>query len=90
MENLGLNPKFWEKKSVFLTGHTGFKGGWMAHWLSQLGSNVYGYGLAQRNGHIFLKGEKDEKQTLLDVGVDDLGAQRPGLWIGGLRTRLHS
>ena len=36
---------FWKKKKVFLTGHTGFKGSWMAIWLSQLGAEVKGYAL---------------------------------------------
>lgn len=32
-------------KRVFLTGHTGFKGSWMALWLHRLGAEVYGYSL---------------------------------------------
>ncbi|MEO6981557.1 MAG: CDP-glucose 4,6-dehydratase, partial [Edaphobacter sp.] len=36
---------FWQNKKVFLTGHTGFKGGWLALWLSKLGANVRGYAL---------------------------------------------
>jgi CDP-glucose 4,6-dehydratase len=32
-------------KKVFLTGHTGFKGAWMAAWLQQLGAIVRGYAL---------------------------------------------
>jgi CDP-glucose 4,6-dehydratase len=38
-----LNP--WQGRRVFLTGHTGFKGGWLALWLSKLGANVRGYAL---------------------------------------------
>lgn len=41
-----MHSSFWKSKSVFLTGHTGFKGGWMAFWLSQLGAKVHGYSLA--------------------------------------------
>ncbi|GAB3938625.1 CDP-glucose 4,6-dehydratase [Mucilaginibacter myungsuensis] len=33
-------------KKVLLTGHTGFKGSWMAIWLKQLGADVYGFALA--------------------------------------------
>lgn len=40
------SPDFWRGKKVFLTGHTGFKGGWLALWLSQLGAVVRGYALA--------------------------------------------
>ena len=37
---------FWRGKRVFLTGHTGFKGGWLAIWLESLGASVFGYALA--------------------------------------------
>ncbi len=40
-----MNPSFWKGKTVFLTGHTGFKGGWIAHWLYELGAAVHGYSL---------------------------------------------
>jgi CDP-glucose 4,6-dehydratase len=33
-------------KKVLLTGHTGFKGGWLAVWLEALGAEVSGYALA--------------------------------------------
>lgn len=36
----------WQGVSVFVTGHTGFKGGWLSLWLSDLGANVHGYSLA--------------------------------------------
>jgi CDP-glucose 4,6-dehydratase len=36
---------FWREQRVFLTGHTGFKGGWLALWLQQLGAQVYGFAL---------------------------------------------
>ncbi len=35
----------WQGRRVFLTGHTGFKGGWLALWLSHLGATVRGYSL---------------------------------------------
>ena len=33
-------------RSVWLSGHTGFKGAWLAEWLLQLGATVHGYALA--------------------------------------------
>ena len=33
-------------KKVFITGHTGFKGSWLAAWLCTLGATVKGYALA--------------------------------------------
>jgi len=32
-------------KKVLITGHTGFKGSWLALWLRELGAKVYGYAL---------------------------------------------
>ena len=45
LENLEMNRAFWKDKRVFLTGHTGFKGGWLSLWLSELGAEVHGYAL---------------------------------------------
>lgn len=33
-------------RSVLVTGHTGFKGGWLTLWLATLGARVHGYALA--------------------------------------------
>lgn len=47
MENLvNPDPHFWRGKRVLLTGHTGFKGSWLALWLRELGAEVTGYALA--------------------------------------------
>ena len=40
-----INQVFWRGKRVFLTGHTGFKGGWLSLWMSSLGAEVKGYAL---------------------------------------------
>lgn len=40
-----LNPQFWCGKRVLLTGHTGFKGTWLALWLQRLGAIVTGISL---------------------------------------------
>ena len=54
MEGLVMNRNFWRGKRVFLTGHTGFKGGWLALWLSDMGAKVFGYALRHQheNGYI--------------------------------------
>jgi CDP-glucose 4,6-dehydratase len=41
-----VDPAFWQGKRVFMTGHTGFKGGWLSLWLSSMGAKVTGYALA--------------------------------------------
>lgn len=40
-----MNPDFWRGRRVFVTGHTGFKGGWLTLWLASLGAEVHGYAL---------------------------------------------
>jgi CDP-glucose 4,6-dehydratase len=41
-----MSAAFWKNKRVLLTGHTGFKGSWMALWLNRLGAQVTGISLA--------------------------------------------
>jgi CDP-glucose 4,6-dehydratase len=37
---------FWEGRRVLVTGHTGFKGAWLALWLHRLGARVTGFSSA--------------------------------------------
>jgi CDP-glucose 4,6-dehydratase len=52
VENLGVTSSttpsrdFWRGKRVLLTGHTGFKGSWLALWLNHLGAEVVGISLS--------------------------------------------
>ena len=39
------NPDFWRAKRVLLTGHTGFKGGWLSLWLHSMGAALRGLSL---------------------------------------------
>jgi len=55
-----MNPNFWMGKKVFITGHTGFKGGWLCLWLRLMGAHVTGYSLSPKsNQNLF---------TVADVG----------------------
>jgi CDP-glucose 4,6-dehydratase len=38
-----MDSSFWKGKSVFVTGHTGFKGSWLCEWLILLGAKVHGF-----------------------------------------------
>ena len=40
-----INKKFWKNKNILVTGHTGFKGGWLSVILDYLGSKINGYAL---------------------------------------------
>jgi CDP-glucose 4,6-dehydratase len=40
-----VDREFWRGRRVLLTGHTGFKGSWLALWLQSLGARVTGFSL---------------------------------------------
>ncbi len=40
-----ISRDFWRGRRVFITGHTGFKGGWLSTWLTELGAQATGYAL---------------------------------------------
>ena len=45
-----MTPGFWESRRVLVTGHTGFKGGWLSLWLQSLGAQVFGVALPPAPG----------------------------------------
>lgn len=56
--SLDLFANFYRDKRVLITGHTGFKGSWLAIWLHELGAKVYGVGLEpySKNDNYVLSG----------------------------------
>ena len=49
-----IDSHFWNGRRVFLTGHTGFKGAWLALLLHRLGAEVTGFALpANNNNELF-------------------------------------
>ena len=40
-----VDQNFWSEKCVLVTGHTGFKGGWLTLWLNAMGARVIGFAL---------------------------------------------
>ena len=61
---------FWKNKKVFLTGHTGFKGSWMAIWLSHLGAEVKGYSLEPpTNPSLFVEAKVE---SLIESEINDI------------------
>lgn len=67
--------EFWNGKKVLITGHTGFKGSWLAFWLKMLGADVCGYALAPE-GKLSLYENLDLKNQIKSVIGDicDLSA----------------
>ena len=64
---------FWDGRKVFLTGHTGFKGSWLALWLQQLGADVLGYALAPHTTpNLFTAAHVAEGMTSVFGDLSDL------------------
>lgn len=63
---------FWQGKKVFVTGHTGFKGGWLSLWLQRLGANVTGFSLLADNPGLFNLARVGEGMTSTIGDIRDL------------------
>jgi len=74
-------PEFWSGRRVLLTGHTGFKGAWLALWLRRLGAEVLGISLPGSPASPRLWDE------LGQLGVSEVGADlaEPG-WEKGVAS----
>ncbi len=75
METVGLSADFWAGKRVLLTGHTGFKGSWLALWLREMGAEVTGFALDPQPGPNLYelarvgRDIKDARGDLRDLGA---------------------
>lgn len=63
---------FYQGKKIFITGHTGFKGAWLAMMLKKLGAEIYGYALApeDKRGNFFKQITLDKQfaeSTIADI-----------------------
>ena len=76
VESLAMNPDFWAGRRVLLTGHTGFKGSWLALWLRQLGAHVTGYALEPATPSLFQIAKIGEKVDSVIGDVRDLPVLR--------------
>lgn len=56
-----INNKFWKNKKVLITGHTGFKGGWLSVWMNLLGAKVSGYSINPLTKKNFFNSTKIKK-----------------------------
>jgi CDP-glucose 4,6-dehydratase len=84
-----VEPAFWSGKTVLLTGHTGFKGSWLALWLQSLGARVIGYALVPPTAsNLFETARVTQGMTSIQGDVRDLATlaavfaeYRPGIVI---------
>ncbi len=86
-----LNHYFWRGKRVFLTGHTGFKGGWLALWLSEMGAAVHGFALAPPTDPSFYKliGLAERLATSTIADIRDVAALNAALASAAPEIVLH-
>lgn len=69
MENMGMIPdSFWKGRRVMITGHTGFKGAWLAFWLVERGARVSGLALPPETDPSLFR------QLNLDASIDTVFA----------------
>ncbi|MGB8891791.1 MAG: CDP-glucose 4,6-dehydratase [Methanoregula sp.] len=62
-------------KTVLITGHTGFKGGWLALWLHSLGAKIVGYSLNTPTNPSFFH-ETGLKNLITDIRGDILEREK--------------
>lgn len=67
-----MTPGFWRDKSVLVTGHTGFKGGWLSLWLQRLGAQAHGFSLAPTRPSIFVEARVGEGMSHVEGDIRDL------------------
>ena len=68
-------PEFYRGKKVLVTGHTGFKGGWLAIWLKLMGAEVTGFALpAETQPNLFSAAEVDSGINSVLGDIRDLAA----------------
>jgi CDP-glucose 4,6-dehydratase len=72
VEVLGMNSVFWRGKRVLITGHTGFKGGWLCLWLQAMGAEVHGFALPPPTSPNLWEVARIE-ETIASSTIADLG-----------------
>ena len=86
-----VNEAVWRDQPVFLTGHTGFKGSWLALWLAGLGARVHGYALDPQAGVNLFEAAGVGQRLAADTRADlaDLGTLRQALQAARPRVVFH-
>lgn len=70
---MNLNSDFWNEKKVLITGHTGFKGAWLASFLYKQNCNLFGISREKKSGIYELASVSElmEKEYMIDLNNCD-------------------
>ena len=82
-------PEFWRGKRVLLTGHTGFKGAWLALWLHRLGADVTGLALAAAEPSLYRQAGIDGALASRIVDLRDAAAVAASVRAARPQVVLH-
>jgi CDP-glucose 4,6-dehydratase len=80
---------FWRGKRVLLTGHTGFKGAWLALWLRQLGADVTGLALEAATESLYRRAGLDGEVASRIVDLRDAAATAAAVRAARPQIVLH-
>jgi CDP-glucose 4,6-dehydratase len=69
-----VSASFWQGRRVFLSGHTGFKGSWLAMWLGQMGADVTGFSLPAEEISLFRQARVQDGLTHVEGDIRDFAA----------------
>ncbi len=91
VEDMDLTRTFWNGRRVFVTGHTGFKGGWLSLWLSHMGAEVHGYALQPPTEPNFFRAAGIERRIASSriADVRDQESLRTAMTASGAEIVLH-
>lgn len=65
-----IDKNFWKNKKVLITGHTGFKGGWLSVFMKSLGAKVYGISLNPKGNENFFSSVNLKDKINEDIRVN--------------------
>ena len=82
---------FWSARDVLVTGHTGFKGSWLVHWLARLGARVHGLALDPPTTPSLFDTAMTGERLASDVRADvrDADAVRTAVRSSGASIVIH-
>ncbi|MEJ5977035.1 CDP-glucose 4,6-dehydratase [Novosphingobium sp. PS1R-30] len=89
MTPLTVDEAFWRGRRVFLTGHTGFKGAWLALWLTRMGADVTGFSLPAESPSLFDQARVAELVTHVEGDIRDLAAVEAAMQAAQPEVVLH-